>query len=252
MKLALLAEYDGTEFSGWQVQPNQRTVQGEIETAVQRLTGQIVTVIGSGRTDAGVHAKAMVAHTEVDLNDSLPLWKVIEALNALTGEDIVIKDVREVSSDFHSRFSAHERTYRYQISRSRIALERNYFWQVPYELDIEAMQHTFAALLGEHDFTSFSKLSDDVDHYRCIITNTEMIESEETITMWLSANRFVRGMVRALVGGIVEVGRGRLGQDEYARLLNDPQELDRARFICPAQGLTFWKVIYPEKFGLWN
>lgn len=251
MKLALQIEYDGTDFAGWQVQPGVRTVQGEIEAAFTKLLSKETSILGCGRTDAGVHAKAMVAHTEVELTEALPLWKVKEALNALTSEDIAIKDIRQVRGDFHARFSATERGYRYAISRSRVAIGRQYEWFVHNDLDVELLQKLSRTLLGEFDFTSFSKLSTDVDHYRCTITRSEFEIAGDKLFFWISANRFVRGMVRALIGALVEAGKGRISEEEFLNLLHNPTELDRARYLAPAQGLTFWKVEYPAEFGLW-
>lgn len=251
MKFALLIEYDGTDFSGWQVQPNERTVQGELESAFGKLTGARVAVIGAGRTDAGVHASGMVAHVDLAEREDLPKWKVIEAINALTTEDVVLRDMRPVGNDFHARFSATERSYTYRITRDRIAIGRMYSWYVWHELDLAVMNDCISYLHGEHDFTSFSKLSDDVAHYRCILTEARINAESTGLTVHLSANRFVRGMVRALVGALVEVGKGRLSGDQFRSLIDAPEKLQRAKFICPAQGLTFYQAKYPDEFGLW-
>jgi tRNA pseudouridine38-40 synthase len=251
MKFALLIEYDGGAFSGWQVQPAQRTVQAELQDALARLTGNAVTVFGAGRTDAGVHAAGMVAHVELDRREDIPNWKLLEALNALTPEDIVIRDVREVPDDFHARYTAIERSYRYRIARRTVAIGRGYVWQVWQPLEVEAMKESLRVLLGEHDFTSFSKRSEDIGHYRCTVSRAELVEEREEIVISISANRFVRGMVRALVGGLVEVGKGKLSASEYATRVHEPHELHRAKFICPPQGLTFLQARYPEQFGLW-
>ncbi|MBS1903192.1 MAG: tRNA pseudouridine(38-40) synthase TruA [Bacteroidetes bacterium] len=251
MKIALLVEYDGSAFNGWQVQPDGRTVQGALQDTLARLSGNETIVIGAGRTDAGVHAVGMVAHADVNVSAEMPSWKLLEALNALTDEDIVVRDARVVSEDFHARYSAVERSYEYRIARRRIAVGRNYAWQVWQQLDESAMQAAVAMLVGEHDFTSFSKLSDDVNHYRCTVTQAALVNSGDMLTIALSANRFVRGMVRALVGATVEIGKGKLSIEAFRRLIDEPQELHRAKFICPAHGLTFMRVSYPDSFGLW-
>ncbi len=252
MKYALLIEYDGTDFAGWQVQPRVRTVQGELEDALKTLFGKSITLFGSGRTDSGVHARAMVAHCELELSELLPIWKLTEALNSLTGHDIAIREVREVNEDFHSRFSALERTYRYSITKKRkIAIGRQYSWCIANELDVNAMGILFTSLVGDYDFTSFSKNTEDVEHFRCIVTQARMDVSDDEIVLWISANRFVRGMVRALVGATVEVGKGRLSAEQFDALLKEPVEADRARYLAPAHGLTFWGIRYREEFGLW-
>ncbi|HET9135033.1 MAG TPA: tRNA pseudouridine(38-40) synthase TruA, partial [Candidatus Kapabacteria bacterium] len=210
MKLALQIEYDGTDFAGWQIQPGVRTVQGEIESAFTKLLCKKTSILGCGRTDAGVHAKALVAHTDVELTEAMPIWKVKEALNALTSEDIAIKDIRQVRDDFHARFSATERGYRYTISQTRVAIGRQYEWFIHNDLDIELLKSLSASLLGEFDFTSFSKLSTDVEHYRCTITRSEFEMVNDKLYFWISANRFVRGMVRALMGALIETAKGRI------------------------------------------
>ncbi|MFI5264638.1 MAG: tRNA pseudouridine synthase A, partial [Candidatus Kapaibacterium sp.] len=160
--------------------------------------------------------------------------------------------IREVAPDFHARYSACDREYRYTIFRRRTALCRNYSWYVRGELHIGAMEHIAGHLIGEHDFTSFSKRSEDVEHYRCTIDHCDVLPEEDKVVIVIRANRFVRGMVRAIVGGLVEVGRGKMIEERFLQLLHNPTEEDRAKYLAPAEGLVFWKVRYPEHFGLWE
>ena len=250
MRLALLIEYDGTNFSGWQFQPEERTVQGELENAFRRITSSDVTVFGAGRTDTGVHAEGMVAHVDIDL-ELPPLSRLIEGLNATSGFDVVVKDIREVSQEFHARFSALSRSYRFDIIRTRSALHRQFALEVRQQLDLAAMQQAASLLLGDHDFTSFSKRSEDVTHYRCIVSRSEWVEDGEFLRYHLAANRFVRGMVRATVGLLIEVGKGNLSVARFEELLNTAEETDRARYVVAPCGLYLEKIVYAEEFGLW-
>jgi tRNA pseudouridine38-40 synthase len=250
LRLALLIEYDGTDFSGWQFQPGLRTVQGELESAFRKISSSEVSVISAGRTDAGVHAEGMIAHVDLD-HDLPPLARLIEGLNATSGYDVVVKDIREVPQEFHARFSALARRYRFDIVRNRSALHRRYALEVRLALDTIAMQQAAALLLGDHDFTSFSKRSEDVEHYRCNVIRSEWVQKDDFLHYHLVANRFVRGMVRATVGLLLEVGKGNMTVGRFEELLYHPEELDRARHLVAAQGLYLEKIDYAEEFGLW-
>lgn len=261
-RLALLIEYDGTDYVGWQIQDNGRSVQGEITRGFQQLFQREIHVHGAGRTDAGVHAHGMVAH--VDLPDEIDMTsrKLTIALNATTPEDLVIRDIRPVAEDFHARFSAEARQYRYTIRNERTAIDRRTVWSIKRGVDRVPIEAATAMLVGEHDFTSFSKRTNDVEHYRCFVQEARWdwnsgglaLEngSGTTFALTLRANRFVRGMVRALVGALVQVGQGALSVDEFARLLTTPREFARAKYIAPAHGLVLEGVSYPEQYGLWQ
>ena len=251
MKIALLIEYDGTDFAGWQTQPNARTVQQEIEAAFAKVLQEKIAVTASGRTDAGVHALGMVAHATLTKETSISLKKLTEALNAESGFDVVIKDIRKVRDDFNARHKTTDREYRYMIFRQRTALYRNFSWYLHGPLDILAMQSCAGMLVGSHDFTSFSKQTDDVEHYRCIVDVSKFQEKENKLIFTIRANRFVRGMVRALVGALVEVGKGKVMPEEFKDLLENPVEANRAKYIAPPQGLTLWKIRYPDEYGVW-
>lgn len=252
MKIAFLIEYDGTGFAGWQIQPGVRTVQQEIEEALKLIFQERVAVTASGRTDAGVHALGMVAHATLPETTAIGLDKLKEAINGNSGRDVVIRSIRQVPDDFHARYSTLDREYRYQIFKRKTALYRNFSWFVWDDLVIEAMIRAASALIGNHDFTSFSKRSEDVEHYRSIINLFEFTESEESLVFSIRANRFVRGMVRSLVGALVEVGRGKLSEEKFTELLHGPTEENRAKYLAPAEGLTLWKIRYPEEFKLWE
>ncbi len=251
MRYALLIEYDGKDFSGWQFQPGLRTVQGVLEASFRQISGSEISIYGSGRTDTGVHASGMIAHADLPDDSVLTIAKMLEGLNATSGYDVVVKDICAVPDDFHARFSAVSREYRYTVINRRSAIERNTAWQVLSELDTVAMENAAHLLIGNHDFTSFSKRSEDVNHYRSIIEVAEWSFEGDRLIFRIKANRFVRGMVRALVGALVSIGKGKLMSEEFSELLNSPTELDRARFISPPEGLNLWRIEYPPEFGLW-
>ncbi|MDP4221044.1 MAG: tRNA pseudouridine(38-40) synthase TruA [Bacteroidota bacterium] len=252
MKIALLLEYDGSDFCGWQIQPGVRTVQQELEAALQLVLQEKIAVTASGRTDAGVHALGMVAHAPLPESATISTERLVQAINGNSGHDLVVRSIKEVSDDFHARYSALDREYRYVIFRRRTALQRKFSWYVWDDLNIEAMERSAAWLIGDHDFTSFSKRSEDVEHYRSIVDRCTFSADGEQIIFTIRANRFVRGMVRSLIGALVEVGRGKLHEEEFSSLLDTPTELHRAKYLAPAEGLTLWKIRYPEKFGLWD
>ena len=270
MKLALLIEYDGTRFAGWQTQrdhPKGRSVQAEIERGLHQLFARQITAHGAGRTDAGVHARGMVAHVEIPIEE-FPLFfkegaasmsdhaggfpKLLMAINATTAEDIAIRDLRPVADDFHARHSALTREYRYAIKRERTAIDRHFVWAIRRDVDFEKLAASAVILPGEHDFTSFSKRTSDVKHYRCIVESARWEFHGTTFALTIRANRFVRGMVRALVGAMVQVGQGSLTLKEFETLLREPRELWRAKYIAPAHGLVLEGIEYPERFGLWH
>ena len=254
MKLALLIEYDGTDFAGWQTQgdhPKGRSVQNEIEKGFQQLFSKPIPVHGAGRTDSGVHARGMVAHVEFEEEIPMPLRKLIMALNATTPEDIAILDVRPVPDDFHARHSASFRQYRYTVKRDRAAIDRNYVWAIRRPVDVAILKECSKMLPGEFDFTSFSKHTNDVEHYRCIVERAEWEEIGKYLYFTIRANRFVRGMVRALVGAMIETAQGKLSVEEFRELLHQPREVWRAKYIAPAHGLVLETVGYPERFELW-
>lgn len=251
MRVALLIEYDGKDFSGWQVQPRERTVQGELEAAFRKVVRNESTILGSGRTDTGVHSSGMVAHIDLDDQWKDDLYQLQHSINGVTGYDVVLKDMRVVPDDFHARFSAISREYLYSVLHGKTAIYRDLVWQVWGDIDFESMQLAAGELDGKMDFTSYSKQTDAVKDYFCTIMKSQWEKEEEKLFYTIKANRFVRGMVRAIVGSMLEVGKGRLSSTDFKTLLTDPQELERAKFIAPAHGLILRRVEYPPEFNLW-
>jgi tRNA pseudouridine38-40 synthase len=194
----------------------------------------------------------MVAHAVLPEGAAMTIPKLTMALNATTPEDLAIRAIRVVSDDFNARHSARARQYRYTIMAERTALDRRSVWAIRGNVDTEKMRAAASHLIGEFDFTSFSKRTNDVDHYRCIVEQCEWVFRGTSIALTIRANRFVRGMVRALVGAMVEVGQDDLSLADFETLLKHPRELNRAKYIAPAHGLVLEGVAYPEQFGLWT
>ena len=244
--LRLDLEYDGSGFVGWQAQARGRTVQGTLETALRALLQEEVTPVGSGRTDAGTHALGQVAHAHV--RSSLEAGRIHRGLNALLPEDVAVLQVRDVAAGFHARYSALAKRYRYRIDTERHALGRHAVWTLPRRLDLEPMAAAAAGLRGTIDFRAFCKADPPPEGYSCRIDAAEWRRAGHRWTFEIEADRFLRHMVRALVGTLVEVGQGRRSPRQFLDLL---QGADRslAGATAPARGLCLLRVRYPEELG---
>jgi tRNA pseudouridine38-40 synthase len=235
MRFKLTIEYAGTRYSGWQIQKNARTIQGEIDRAVRDVTGaRDFELYGSGRTDAGVHALAQVAH--LDLQTTLPPEALRRRLNDALPSDIVILRVERARHRFHARHDAVGRSYLYHVSRRRTAFAKPYVWWVKDELDVGAMRQAAAAFVGFHDFQAFSdddpaEKSTDVQ-----VETLDVHEDHDLIVFHVEGSHFIWKMVRRLVGVLVEVGRGAMTPGDAARLLDTKSDLP-ARLTAPASGL---------------
>jgi tRNA pseudouridine38-40 synthase len=239
--ISLTIEYDGTDFVGWQRQPNGRTVQEEIEKALSTVTQEQITIVGAGRTDSGVHARGQVANFFTTGN--LTLIDFRRALNGLLPEDIVIQDVQEVVESFSARYSAVSREYKYYISLRPSAVQRKYCWQLNYQFDVEAMNRVASLINGIHDFQSFCKSDSETEHYRCEIFGSHWDLSNDVLVYTVQANRFLQGMVRALVGTMVNVGRGFTPEAEFMTIW-DSKNRSAAGQSAPAKGLFLERVTY--------
>ncbi len=239
--IKLLIEYDGTRYGGWQRQDNSPTIQGDIESVLAEVLQHQITLIGAGRTDAGVHARGQVANFKTESRLQPP--ELRGALNGLLPEDIVVREVSEVPESFHARYSATQRTYSYFITNERTALLRNYSWYLKYGLDVAAMQAAGDALLGQHDFESFCKTQSDVDHHRCTLAQAEWKREKELLIFTVSADRFLHGMVRALVGTMVDLGRGYIGLEDFLSIM-EQHDRTKAGMAAPPHGLVLESVLY--------
>lgn len=242
-RLRCVLAYDGTDFSGFQVQPDQVTVQGEIEAALNRVTGEDIQVFGSGRTDAGVHARGQVIHFDTSSNIPMDKWRFV--LNNQLPDSIVIRTVEEVDASFHARFDVQVKEYRYCIDNNPVAdvFRHRYADHVRFPLDVDAMQQAAHYLVGEHDFTSFCSAKTFVeDKVRTVYGLTvEKIGDEVWVTC--RGNGFLYNMVRIIVGTLVEVGQGKRSPTELREILATCDR-EKAGKTAPAKGLTMWEVVY--------
>jgi tRNA pseudouridine38-40 synthase len=241
--LRLLIEYDGTDFAGWQRQPGQRTVQGQLEEAIRQMTGETVLVRGAGRTDAGVHAAGQVANFVLDAN--IPEIGLLRGLNSLLPADIALLEVTAADPTFDARFSARGKIYRYQVWNHlvRSPLQARRSWHVRGALDLEAMQRAAQALCGEHDFRAFRASDCERRTTVRIIRRLEVTRQDDLLCFEVEATAFLKNMVRILVGTLVDLGRGRIPAETIARML---QTGDRTAggVTAPPQGLTMVRVFY--------
>ncbi|MEN3039064.1 MAG: tRNA pseudouridine(38-40) synthase TruA [Candidatus Kryptonium sp.] len=239
--IKLLIEYDGTNFVGWQIQPNGRSVQGEIKKAIKQIIGEDVNLIGASRTDAGVHARGQVANFKCE--NEISTERLKKALNAILPDDIVIHKVEDVSLDFHARYDAVEKTYRYFITRSKVAIGRNYYWFLKYEVDFEKLERCAEIILGKFDFEVFSKKGTNVKNYTCNVRKASWKTDGEKLIFEITADRFLYGMVRGLVGTMIDVARGRIDFEIFKKILFEKFK-DIEIMHAPACGLFLEEVKY--------
>ena len=240
----LIIEYDGSRYHGWQRQKEDRSIQGEIEKALKTITARSVTLIGSGRTDAGVHAQGQVANFECETR--LEPAAMANALNSLLEDDIVIKDCEAVSSSFHARYDAKSKVYHYQILNRPVpaAIGRQYSWFIRKALNQEAMRAAMALIVGSHDFKAFEGTGSARQHTTRHIYSAELSEQDDGLLVFkIEADGFLRYMVRNIVGTLVDVGLEKLTLHDFKRIL-DSQDRSQAGVTAPAQGLTLIKVNY--------
>jgi tRNA pseudouridine38-40 synthase len=240
----LVIEYAGTRYSGWQIQKNARTVQGELHKALtEAVRGQRFETYGSGRTDAGVHALAQVAH--VDLPSALPPATLVARINDGLPHDINVLSAERMPPRFHARHSATARHYRYQISRRRTAFHKPYVWWVKEPLDLQAMRAAASRLTGFADFRSFTDDDPEEKSTQVLLTRLDIEDADPLLIVRVSGSHFLWKMVRRLVGVLVGVGRGDLTPDQAERFLTQDSPLP-AQLTAPAAGLFLESVDYPR------
>ena len=237
----LVCQYDGANFSGWQLQNDNRTVQGELEKVLTKLNkGELVRVIGSGRTYAGVHALGQVAH--FDMSTKLKINDLKKAINGNLHEDCYVNFIELVDEEFHARFSASQRSYIYSCRQNRYLLDRNKVWNTG-ELDILKLNNAAKILIGEHDFLSFSKKNPKMNDTISIIYQSEWKENGQIVNYHISGNRFLHHMVRYLVGSMVAISQGKYSIEQLIKELDNPKS-DSKQFKAPAYGLVLNYVSY--------
>jgi len=242
-RFKLTVEYDGSDYHGWQVQPNGRTIQQTLEEAVTRLCGETVRVVAAGRTDAGVHAVGQVVAFTLETPHAPDI--VLRALNALTPRDISITAAETVANDFNPRRAARSRAYVYRIWNARwpSPFWRRYAWHLARPLDVDAMRAAAGTLVGEHDFSAFQAADCDADNPVRRVLRSEVERREALITYTIEATAFLRHMVRSIIGTLVEVGNGQRVAGDLPRLL-ETGDRNQAGPTAPACGLCLQRVEY--------
>ena len=241
MRYFLELSYHGKNYYGWQIQPDVISVQEKITTALSTILREEITIIGAGRTDSGVHASQMYAHFDVDKDlDENFTYK----LNAILPDDIVIYRTIKVSDEAHARFDAVSRSYEYKIWMGRNPFLLDTTWQLNYKnINIEAMNAAAKLLYEYEDFECFSKVKTDVHTFNCEVTNAIWKLEGEELTFYVSANRFLRNMVRAIVGTLLDIGLGKKSVQDF-RMIIESKNRSKAGVSVPAKGLFLTKVEY--------
>jgi tRNA pseudouridine38-40 synthase len=239
----VVVEYDGTDFSGWQRQDGQRTVQGVIEDAIRDMIGESVFVRAAGRTDAGVHADGQVA--SFDLAQAIPPHGMLRGLNSILPPDVALIEAAHAAPDFDARFSARGKVYRYTVWNHLIRSPRRArtAWHVRQVVDMEAIRQTAALLVGEHDFRAFRASDCDRRTTRRLVRRLDVERQGPVITFDVEATAFLKNMVRILVGTLIDVGRGRIEPATVARML-ETGDRTVGGMTAPACGLTLLRVLY--------
>lgn len=238
-----IVAYDGTDYSGFQAQPEVPTIQGELEAALQRVTGESITIFGSGRTDAGVHAKGQVIH--FDTNCAIPLDKWAYVLNNQLPDAIIIQAVEEVDPSFHARFDVKVKEYRYCIDNGKTAdlYRHRYALHIRHPLDELRMNQAASLLIGTHDFTSFCSAKTVVENKVRTIYDCRVEREGELVWVICRGNGFLYNMVRIIAGTLIEIGSGKRPVEEITRILS-AADREQAGKTAEAKGLTMWAVTY--------
>ncbi|STO06839.1 tRNA pseudouridine(38-40) synthase TruA [Exiguobacterium aurantiacum] len=242
-RIKMTIAYDGTNYAGYQVQPNGNTIQAEVEAVLNRMHGRAVKVVASGRTDARVHAKGQVLHFDTHLG--MPADRFVKALNAMLPDDILVKTAIDVETDFHARYGAKRKEYRYFIRAEADPFRRHHAVTVTYDLDIERMREALVHLVGTHDFTSFSVTKAEVSDRVRTIYEAGLVETEDEMYFRFVGSGFLYNQVRIMVGTLLEVGRGKYEPADIVRMLGE-KDRRAAGITAPPHGLYLWNVNYEK------
>jgi len=237
--------FKGTAYHGWQKQPNALTVQDEVERALSVILKEQVETVGAGRTDTGVHARFFTAHFDSDAYDPACKPRFLYGVNSILPPDIAIKDIFPVIEGAHARFSALSRTYEYHIRKGKDPFETDYSWHYPQTLDIVSMNKASGLLLQVEDFKSFSKYHTQTRTSICKVFNARWAEGNDSIVFTIEADRFLRNMVRAIVGTLIEVGIGKITREDFRRVIL-AGDRKAAAASAPAKALSLTKITYPD------
>ena len=241
MRYFIKLAYKGTNYHGWQYQPNATSVQENLNKALQVILNSEINIMGAGRTDTGVHAKEMYAH--FDFETPINIQTLIHKLNSFLPKDIVIYDIIPVHNEAHARFDASKRTYEYHINTFKDAFLEDKSWYYHHDLDIDLMNKASKILFNHIDFQCFSKVNTDVNTFECTIFEAHWKKENNTIVFTISANRFLRNMVRAIVGTLVNIGLHKISLDDFNEIIKSKNR-DNAGFSVPAHGLYLTKIEY--------
>jgi len=237
-------KYDGTNYHGWQIQQNANSVQAEINKALSTLLQTEILVTGAGRTDAGVHAKQLFAH--FDTNTIIEINKMLFKINSFLPDDISCSSITKVTDDAHARFSANYRTYEYWITKNKNPFLVNKAFYLPYSLDIDLMNEASQKLLNYTDFSCFSKSNTDTHTNDCDITFVNWEMKNDYLVFTITANRFLRNMVRAIVGTLLDIGQQKINPNDLDLIINS-KDRGKAGTSAPAHGLYLTEVNYPKE-----
>jgi tRNA pseudouridine38-40 synthase len=238
--------YNGTSYHGWQVQPNSVTVQKVLDNALSVVLNEEVATLGAGRTDTGVHARLFCAHFDCSSPDISGIKNLVFRLNCFLPKDISVKEIRKVVPGANARFSAVSRTYKYYISKIKDPFMEDSSWFIHIPLDLKFMNEACSVLFNHSDFTSFSKLHSDTKTNICKIYSAEWTEEGNSLVFTIKADRFLRNMVRAIVGTMVEAGEGKLSIDEFNEIILKKDRCSAGR-SAPAKGLFLTDIEYPQE-----
>lgn len=247
MRYFIQLSYQGSAYHGWQIQPNAITVQEILQDALSKLLRKTISVTGAGRTDTGVHAKELFAHFDVDTTIDTDTLNF--KLNSFLPKDIAIQSVFRVKDDAHARFHAVKRSYEYKISLKKDVFVNDYSYYVHQHLDISKMNEASKILLDYNDFQCFSKRNTDVKTYNCKIEYAQWKQEDDMLIFTISADRFLRNMVRAIVGTLVNIGLGKLDINDMHRIISS-KDRSEAGFSVPAKGLYLTEVLYPKEIRM--
>lgn len=249
MRYFIQLSYLGTNYCGWQIQPNEPTVQEVLNTAFSTILQEKIEITGAGRTDTGVHASYYIAHFE-SLNTLLHNdQKILLKINGFLPIDIAVQKIIQVLPDAHARFNATSRTYNYFIHQQKDPFIVDTSWFLPYKLDIQKMNDACNLLLQFTDFTSFSKLHTDVKTNNCKIFRAQWIRDDYKLIFSIKADRFLRNMVRAIVGTMIDVGRGKINLEDFVQII-ESKNRSEAGMSVPAHGLFLVDIEYPTEIFL--
>ena len=245
MRFFIRLSYKGTDYHGWQVQQNAHSVQAELNSALNAVLGETIETIGAGRTDTGVHARNYIAHFDSEkLAGTKDFSLIVYRLNSILPNDISVHALAEVSAEAHARFDAEQRTYKYYVDTFKNPFTYDYAAFFPYDFDIEKMNESAEVLFEYRDFTSFAKLHVDTKTNDCLVTQAYWERQNGQLVFTITANRFLRNMVRAIVGTLMDVGRGKITKDDFCRIIEEKNRC-ASGISVPAKGLCLVDIKYP-------